>query len=322
MTRYRGMLMGAALLIAVVGACGGGSRGIPEESIDAVAPVAVVADSFISDISRDETFFKPYGLAVDFRGSLYVSDEGSHRLVAFSPQLEQRYVAGGQGGTPGLLNRPGFISVDNGLTVIVADRGNTRLCRYNSRLEYVDEIDLLDAEDLARFGQPSGVAINDFGETWMADSDKDRVALFDNTDRFDRFIAEFGYSGGMVSDPQKIARDGRGGFLICDAGNGRVLRFDRFGSFSGAIGEDVLVRPIAATVDQSLRVWVIDHEVPGLFCFDRRGKLLFENRGSMTGLDHSFASMNDIAVLSDGRLVFSDSRLGSLVVARMLTIDE
>lgn len=313
-----GRLVTATLLIAVGLACGGGRDGARDEAATAPKPVTVLIDTIIDGAVLRQPLRNPFAVAVDFRGAVYVSDAGNHRIISFTSRLEPLGEAGGYGGAPGLLNRPGFISVDNALNILVADRGNSRLCRFNTRMQFVDEISLIPFDDPGRFGQPSGVALTDHGEIWMADLDKDRIALFDNTNRFDRFIAEFGYSGGQVSSPQKIIPDGYGGFLICDAGNSRVSRYDRFGNFSGAFGQKSLRYPVSAIVDRSYRVWVIDRDVPGLFCFDQRGGVLFELVSSFPGFDGSFADVSDLAILSDGRLVLCDSRNNRLIVGRIV----
>lgn len=322
MLNERGRLIFATALIAAGLACGGKQDSVSDESAAVPKPSAVILDTVIDGDILGEPLSAPYGVAVDFRGSIYITDAGNHRVISLSHQLAPRDDIGGYGSAPGLLNRPGFISVDNGLNVLVADRGNTRVCRFNSRLQFVNELTLLTFDDPVLFGQPSGVALTDYGEIWVADRDKDRVALFDNTDRFDRFIAEFGYSGGQVSSPEKIAPDGRGGFLLCDAGNSRVSRYDRFGNFAGAFGEKVFRYPVAATVDRALRVWVVDRDLPALLCFDPAGRLIFELQSRILGADHSFADITDIAAMSDGRLILCDSPHNRLLIGRVLNDGE
>lgn len=65
-------------------------------------------------------------------------------------------------------------------------------------------------------------------------------------------------------------------------------------------------------------MWVIDRDVPGLFCFDQRGGVLFELVSSFPGFDGSFADVSDLAILSDGRLVLCDSRNNRLIVGRIV----
>ncbi|MBD3402516.1 hypothetical protein GF420_06450 [candidate division GN15 bacterium] len=321
MNRHARRLIVVLAWVALGLACGGGQSGPGEEDTPVIAPAAVLVDTIIEGMVFGKPLSNPYGLAVDFRGTVYLTDAGNNRLITFNSELAPRSEVGGFGAGPGSFDRPGYLAVDNGMSVMIADRGNSRLCRYNSRLQYVNEINLIEFEDPGMFGRPSGVALTDYGEVWMSDPDKDRVVLFDNTGNFDRYIAEFGYSGGQVSSPEAIVSDGRDGFFVCDAGNSRITRYDRFGNFTDALGEDALQYPVSATVDGDGRIWVVDQALSAVTCLDRNGKVLLETGSRLPGATRSLRNPADIVVLSDGRLMISDSGNNRLIICHIVATE-
>ena len=336
---HAAILLPAAMLLG----CGGAHKGELAESLPTSAPRAVVVDTVIEGRILGQPLRAPYGVAVDFRGNVYLTDAGNHRLLSFTPELVPRSEVGGYGGDAGLLNRPGFVTVDNGLTLLVADRGNLRLARYNATLTFVNEISLLDFDDLGEFGEPSGVALSGYGEVWVADRDRNRLAVFDNIGKFDRYIAGYGYfggqastpgqqtetkddgfyhSGGQVSTPEKLVEAPDGGFYVCDAGNGRVSLYDQYGNYLRSLGQGIVGFAVAAALDKNRRLWVLDGDEGRLMCLTLSGKLLFESVSQITGLDRPLKGATDLEVLADGRLVVVDSGNNRLVICRIITGDE
>jgi hypothetical protein len=89
----------------------------------------------------------PVGVGVDDAGSLYVADQGNHRVLAFTAPLSTDATADGvfgQGGsftsnTPNLggasatsLNGPIAVAVDDGGNLYVADGSNNRVLEYGA----------------------------------------------------------------------------------------------------------------------------------------------------------------------------------------------
>lgn len=316
--RHGTILLPAVLVVA----CGGTPLPDVSEAALANAPTAVVVDTIIEGNILGQPLRAPYGAAVDFRGNLYITEAGNHRLIRFSPDLIPRAEVGGYGGDAGQLDRPGYITVDNGLTLLVADRGNLRLVRFNATLTYVNDISLLAFDDLGEFGEPSGVALSPYGEIWVADRDRNRLAVFDNVNKFDRYIAEYGYSGGQVSAPEKLVETADGGFYVCDAGNGRLSLYDQYGNYQRSLGRGTVGYAVAAALDAKRRIWVLDGEKGRLYCLSGSGALLFEAPPLLTGLDRPLLGATDIEVLLDGRLLLVDSGNNRLIICRILLNDQ
>jgi len=312
-------LLGALLLMGGA-ACGPQSGKIGEQAIPARVPLALLVEATITGEVLGSRLETPSGLAVAPSGHVFVTDAGANRLVRLSADLEGEADIGGYGFAAGLFNHPTFLVIDNALNLLVCDEGNRRVTRYNSRLSYTDEIAFSDDEDPLKYGYPSGVAVTDYGEVWVADRDRDRVAVFDNLGRFDRFVGDFAYAGGQLASPEKILGDGHGNFIVCDAGNARLVVYDDYGGYSHEFHDRAFQYPVAAAVERD-HLWVLDGAAGLVICFDRQGKKLFVAGPTLTGNSQPLKEPSDIAVLPDGRLLVADSGNSRLLVCRVMYSD-
>lgn len=108
---------------------------------------------------------------------------------------------------------------------------------------------------------PYGIAYDDSGNLWVADSGNDRVL---KTDREGNVLIEITSADGTgLSDPRGVAVDLEyGDVYVTDTGNDRVLRFEADGTFATDLGaeEDPVTfdMPWSIAVDSHGTVWVCD----------------------------------------------------------------
>ncbi len=311
------LLLQLVLVLIVQASCARPPRQDPQQGERLKAPVALLVEREISGQVLGKRLLRPIGLANDARGAVYVCDAGNNRIIKFRPDLTPDAEIGGSGADEGTFNRPSFIALDYDLNLLVSDEGNRRICRYNSRLQFVEELAFHDEADPLKFGYPSGVGLTDYGEVWVADRERNRIAVFNNVGVFDRFIGEFGYDGGQLSSPEKIVESRRGGFIVCDAGNGRLVAYDEYGNFLREIGDADLDYPISA-ISGNHRLWLLDGAVGKIYTFDDRGRKVFQTGPTLAGSGQPLKQPSDIIILPDGRLVISDSSNNRLLVCRIL----
>jgi hypothetical protein len=72
-------------------------------------------------------FYKPFDLAIDSNGYVYVADSGNHRIHKYSPDGELLASYGRKGQGPGEFQIMGGIAIDNEGRIHVADRSTNRL---------------------------------------------------------------------------------------------------------------------------------------------------------------------------------------------------
>ncbi len=303
-----------SLLVAV--SCGGPSGVRLSEETPARVPSYLVVNEEISGYVLKNRLKRPVGLAAYRSGRVVVADAGNHRLLRFKADMTADVEKGGYGTRAGLFNNPSFLVLDNELNLFVTDEGNDRVARFNSQLNFVDEIEFYDVDDLALFGTASGVALAGYGECWIADREKNQIAIFDNVGRFDRMIGDFGYSGGQLQSPEKIVIDVNGDFIVCDAGNRRIVFYDSYGNFDREIKNDDFEYPISLAIDHD-RLWILDAARGTIFFCDRQGQILFKAGPNLLGVATPLKRPSDLVLLPNNRLLISDSGNDRLVDCRI-----
>ncbi len=287
------------------------------ESLPDKIPYAIVVEKEISGMILGDVLRNPIGLAIDSRGVIYCIDEGNKRVIQFSSDLTPLREFGGPGAAPGLFGKPLYITVDNDLNLIISDEGNQRLSRFNSKLYFVDETPFYDSDDPLKFGYPSGVGITDYGELWVADYQQNRIAVFNNIGDFDKFVGDFGYSGQQLRTPMKIITDNENQFIVCDAGNSRLVIYDEYGNFVTAVDNGEFVFPVAAYAVYD-GLWVIDGKSGYIFFLNKKYETIFSVGSTIPGSSMKLKEPSDIIMLPDKKIVISDTGNNRLLVCRIV----
>ncbi len=140
----------------------------------------------------------PHQMAVAADGTLWVADSGNHRLAHFAADGTPLGAVGALGGAPGQLRAPRGVAVAADGTLRVADTGNRRLQALAT-----------DGAVLAVWGtgaevgavqEPAGLAFDDQGQLWVADTLADRLHVFGPTPS-DRWHVRTYADAGLVDGP-------------------------------------------------------------------------------------------------------------------------
>lgn len=121
---------------------------------------------------------KPYGLATDSEGNLYVSDLTNSRVVKFDKDGNAAGKWGGEGSGNGQF---GFwqqgIATDSESNVYVADRGNDRIEKFSSAGTYLSQWGTTGSGDL-ELKEPFDVATDSSGNVYITDAGNHRVVKY------------------------------------------------------------------------------------------------------------------------------------------------
>lgn len=282
--------------------------------------VFLIVDQIISGQILNAGLSEPYGMAESRDGWIYVVDRSSNRVIRFNSDLKPENQIGGYGLGTESFNRPTFVTVDNGLNIYVSDENNRRAARFDARLNYVDDIKFGDEEDPFKFGYPSGIGVTSYGEVWIADREKNRLCLFNNIGRFDRFLGDFGSPEGQLANPEKIVTDADNKFYVCDAGQRRLVIYDEFGNYIRKLAFKDVDYLIAAAIEKNA-IWILDGATSRVLFTDKNGKVLRQFGPILPGDNTDLKEPSDIILLRDGRLMISDSGNRRVLVCRIVRGD-
>ncbi|MDP8240648.1 MAG: NHL repeat-containing protein [Candidatus Hatepunaea meridiana] len=106
-------------------------------------------------------FNKPWGIAADAKGRVYIADRGNSRIVRLrntGKKLEYVGVLGELGDAPGMFVEPRGVALDPQGTVYVTDVALNRVTLFNDSSEIIDVWE--------GFTEPDGIAVVGPGEKW------------------------------------------------------------------------------------------------------------------------------------------------------------
>lgn len=262
-----------------------------------------------------ERFLKPYGVAVDKEGRIYVTDVG--RVMVFDLAKKEFSTLGADPGS-GQLRLPIGVAAATDGRLFVADIAADKIYVYRSG-RYLTEFG-----ETGEFESPSGLALDERrGLLYVCDSKKHRVSVFSLVDY--KLVRRFGQKGeaeGEFNYPTNIAVDADGNSYVVDTANFRVQAFNVGGKFLRTFGKSgdmpgALGRPKGIALDSDGHVYVADAAFSNIQIFDREGALLlyFGSHGLGPG---AFQLLAGMTIDSEDRIYVVDQVPGSFQIFQYL----
>jgi DNA-binding beta-propeller fold protein YncE len=258
----------------------------------------------------------PTGLAVDPSNNVYMTKKSTDQIQKFDGNGNLVQEFGGSGNGDGQLSDPAAIAIDDAGFIYVLDTGNTRIQKFDPSGAYITQwgsygdcaISCSDGQVKA----PTGIAVDDSGHVFVADTGNNRIEEFSASDgTFIRKWGSYGQGNGQFSLPKGIAIDGSGNVWVADSGNNRIQQFDSTGGYLtrwGAAGsqDGNLAAPSDLDIDADGALWVVDKGHTRIQRFTNTGGFL--SKLGSAGLDSGqFASPTGIAIDSAGHVLVADT---------------
>ena len=228
-------------------------------------------------------FELPAGLALDSKGNLYIADAGASdiRMVAAQTAIISTFAGGtghfgssGDGGPPAAayLLFPHDVAVDAAGNLYIADFVNCRIRKVTVAPTPIIST-LAGSKDgyggdggpatSALLSFPSGVAVDNSGTVYIADTNNNRIRTVSNG-----IIGEFAGADHAQGDggkataallflPQHVAWDTKGNLYIADTGNNEIRKVAPDGTISTAASA---YQPQAVAVDGSGNIYIASLE--------------------------------------------------------------
>ena len=240
----------------------------------------------------------PSGVVVDGAGNLYIADLANHRIRKVDSTGTITTIAGtgergfgGDGGpaTQARLNYPYGVAVDGAGNLYIADLANHRIRKVDSTGTITTFAGTGERgfggdggpASQAQINFPTGVAVDEAGNLYIADWSNARIRKVDGTGTITTIAGTgelgFGGDGGpaiqaRLSLPYSVAVDGAGNLYIADQYNNRIRRVDstgtlttiagtgerRFGGDGGPAIQAQLGDPTGVAVDGAGNLYIAD----------------------------------------------------------------
>jgi len=245
----------------------------------------------------DGKFDRPWGVAVDSSGHVYVNDRLNRRIQKFAGNGAFLAKWGESGVGEGQFVGATDVAVDSSGNVYVADMGNHRIQKFNGSGAFLlmwgwgvrDGSSVFQTcingcqEGLpgpgdGQFNKPWGIAVDAVGNIFVGDRDNHRIQKFDSTASF---LIKWGSEGSGFRQffyPHAVDVSSSGGVFIGDA-NRQIHWYDSFGTYftkwgSAGTSEGQFDSPAAVAVDSSGDIFVADWDNHRIQKLDKLGNFL------------------------------------------------
>lgn len=309
---------------------------------DAIGRVMVIAGSGYQGTqdgaASSAGFSDPFGVTLDRRGNLYVTDAGQgNRIRRISPEGKVETIAGSTEGyaegdaLQAQFNTPSGICIDRSGNIIVADTSNNRVRKIAAdgkvtTLAGTGVAGYRDGKaDEAEFDGPIGIAVDKHGNVFVADTYNDRIRRI-SAEGIVTTIAGTGSPGfadgdalaGQLDTPSGVALDDDGNVFVADTGNSAVRRITGQGQIStvsarsrvGNAESFALRHPVAVVVTYDHFIFVTDANRVVRISPDGTAESYAGDRAGFsdgTGAESRFNGPAGIAIDRDGNLLVADT---------------
>ena len=238
----------------------------------------------------------PWGMAVNDRDEIAVTDCDNHRVSVFSSDGTHLRSFGRKGNNNGEFQFPTGIAFDSHGNIVVADCNNHRVQVFDRNGNF-----------LSKFGDhrliyPEGLSINGNGDIIVADLGNKLIKVFSSGGKY---LRKFGGAGYLV-DPIYCIQHGQY-FMVSDYGDHSIKMFNLDGRFISKFGKQgnkdgEFNEPRYLSVNKEGLLMVCDSYNHRVQVFELSGKFVtkFGSQGSERG---EFKNPVSTAALSDGRIV-------------------
>ena len=256
----------------------------------------------------------PYGIAVNSKGLIAVTDWGGHCVLIFDKEGKYLRKFGSKGKNAGQFNYPSGVTYLNDDHIIVTDQLNHRIHQFNVHT----------GNSVKAFGKygtgegelmnPIGVCMDGEGRVAVADYNNNRIQVFTEDGEP---VFKFGDSGSENPRRPTGCVFHQNMFIVCDRGNNCLKIFDRSGKFLRKIGEQgegdgQLNWPRGPCVEKRG-----DHH--NILVCDRNNSRIvqFSMEGVFTG--KTVSKLQDpigIATTPDGRILVTDYKAKEILILK------
>ena len=250
-------------------------------------------------------FLCPWGVAVNARDEIAVTDQSNHRVQIFNSDGNYLRSFGQEGNQAGKFTCPGGITFYNNGNIFVADNNNHRIQTFSGEGEYVGSFGGKGSLD-SQLIYPCGLSVDSDGNIIVADKGNKLIKIFSPDGKF---LMKIGGQDSFTHPAHCVQCDRY--LIVSDNGEHCIKVFDRNGNFQYKFGkkgegDGEFNYPVCLSVNKSGHLMVCDRANNRVQVFELNGKFVgkFGTKGNNLG---EFKEPTSVAVFSNGRVVVTDS---------------
>jgi len=170
---------------------------------------------------------------INSAGIVYVTDNTTDEVYQVDTLGNELAFIGGYGWETYTFDDPVDVFADP-LQVIVTDKNNHRIKRFDKNLNFIFEIYTRDNEiEEQRFGYPLSAVQSNLGDIFILDSENKRIIKFDPFGKFIQTIGGYDYGNFTLNNPRKLAISMQNNIYVIDETN--IYIYDNYGTGLGSI---------------------------------------------------------------------------------------
>lgn len=267
----------------------------------------------IAGFEPSSGFLKPWGIASDGEGKVYIVDTNIRGVIVFDLKKYTVDILG-KGEHTGLFSAPVGITLDGKGNIYVSDPKKNRVYSFTK-----DEKPLITIGDDTTLSWPTGMAVdNALKRLCVVNGKTHNIAVFDLDGKYLFSIGKRGERDGEFNYPSDVAIDSKGNIVVADSMNARVQVFDhdgkfirKFGQRGDRAGDFQIIKGIA--VSRNDDIYVVDGRADKVLVFNKDGEPLTSIGGtaavaeSMKLNPGGFLIPQDIAIDKNDTIYVVDS---------------
>ena len=194
-------------------------------------PLSVAPDpaSLGKPVRVIEGLNRPWGVAINSKGHVIVTDKGSHQVSVYDKEWRKIGSFGGQGGKHGQFIEPRGVAVDDCDIIYISDCGNHRVQKFTSDGVFMASVGSRGYRQL-QFIHPQGVGYNKTnGKIYVLSFHKVQVLNTDLT--FHATFGRLGEGDREFNVPTGVTFDTAGNIVVAECGNNRIQMLTENGKF-------------------------------------------------------------------------------------------
>jgi DNA-binding beta-propeller fold protein YncE len=222
---------------------------------------------------------KPYGIAVDSKERIIITDPGAggFHIFDFTQQKYKFVTRQEKGKDPSLF--PQCIALDAADNIYISDSQTGKVFVYEPSGKLRQVIGSLKGGE-GFFKRPTGLAVDSAAlRIYVTDTSRDQVFVMDMQGNVQQVIGKRGTAEGEFNFPTELLlRDQE--LYVVDAMNFRVQVFDLSGAFVRSVGRindgpGGLFRPKGISIDSEGHLYIVDGQWGVVQVFNVEGQLLY-----------------------------------------------